>query len=126
MVLGGRVYPALTYRDVDAALTWLADAFGFETHLLAYGGAMVRYRDAVALVQSDRPKDLHGTHLGMAWVYVVVDDADGHYARAQAAGADLQGQPHDYGDGYRGYSVRDLEGNLWTFGTGPVAVPARE
>jgi len=50
--------------------------------------------------------------------------ADAHYARAQATGADLQGQPHDYGDGYRSYSVRDLEGNLWTFGTGPVSVPA--
>jgi len=24
------------------------------------------------------------------------------------------------GDGYRGYSARDLEGNLWSFGTGPV------
>jgi uncharacterized glyoxalase superfamily protein PhnB len=123
VVLGGRVYPALTYRDVRAALIWLAEAFGFEVHLLGEEAAMVTNRGAVALIQRDRPEDLHGTHIGMAWVYVVVDDADAHYARAKAAGADLQGPAHDYGEGYRGYSVRDLEGNLWTFGTGPVAVP---
>ena len=57
MVLGGRVYPALTYRDVRAALTWLADAFGFEGHLLADGGAMVTCRDVVVpCVRSGRSK----------------------------------------------------------------------
>lgn len=80
---------------------------------------MVTYGDGIALIQLERPEDLHGMHTGRGWVYVA-EDADAHYARAKAAGADLQGEPHDYGDGYRGYSARDFECNLWSFGTGPV------
>jgi uncharacterized glyoxalase superfamily protein PhnB len=114
------VYPSLTYRDVAAALAWLADAFGFEGHVLDETSAVVRSGGGTALIQVDRPEDLHGSHIGRGWVYVVIDDIDAHYARARAAGAGLLGEPHGYGDGHRGYSARDLEGNLWSFGTGPV------
>ena len=114
------MYPSLTYRDVGAALTWLAEAFGFETQVLDEVSAIVRSGSGAVLIQTDRPEDLHGSHIGRGWVYVVVDDIDAHYARAKSAGASLLGEPHDYGDGYRGYSARDLEGNLWSFGTGPV------
>ena len=114
------MYPSLTYRDVGAALTWLAEAFGFETRVLDEASAIVRSGSRAVLIQTDRPEDLHGSHTGHGWVYVVVEDIDAHYARAKSAGASLLGEPHDYGDGYRGYSARDLEGNLWSFGTGPV------
>jgi uncharacterized glyoxalase superfamily protein PhnB len=114
------VYPSLTYRDVGAALAWLAEAFGFEGHVLDEVSAIVRSGDGTALIQTDRPKDLHGSHIGRGWVYVVIDDIDAHYARAKAAGASLLGEPHHYGGGHRGYSARDLEGNLWSFGTGAV------
>ncbi len=114
------MYPSLTYRDVGAALAWLAGAFGFETKVLGEVSAIVRSRSGAAIIQAGRPEDLHGSHTGRGWVYVVIGDVDAHYARAKAAGAGLLGEPHDYGDGYRGYSARDLEGNLWSFGTGPV------
>jgi uncharacterized glyoxalase superfamily protein PhnB len=114
------VYPSLTYRDVGAALAWLAEAFGFETQVLDEVTAIARSGSGAVLIQTDRPEDLHGSHTGRGWVYVVIDDVDAHYARAKAAGAGLLGEPHDYGDGHRGYSARDLEGNLWSFGTGPV------
>src|SRR6266700_1965509 len=117
---GGTVYPSLTYRDVGAALTWLAEAFGFETQVLDEVIAIVRSGSGAGLTQTDRPEELHGSRIGRRWVYVVVDDIDAHSARAKSAGASLLGEPHDYGDGYRGYSSRDLEGNLWSFGTGPV------
>jgi uncharacterized glyoxalase superfamily protein PhnB len=114
------VYPSLTYRDVGAALTWLAEAFGFEGQVIDEVSAIVRSRSGTAIIQADRPGDLHSSHIGCGWVYVVVDDIDAHYARAKSADASLLGEPHAYGDGYRGYSARDLEGNLWSFGTGPV------
>jgi uncharacterized glyoxalase superfamily protein PhnB len=61
---------------------------------------------------------------------VRIEDADAHHRRAQAAGAAAQNEPHDYGAGDRGYSARDLEENLWSFGTHqvpPVAsAPAEE
>jgi uncharacterized glyoxalase superfamily protein PhnB len=113
------VYPSLTYRDVGAAVTWLAEAFGFDGHALGEAGAIIRSGDGTAIVQTDRPGDLHGSHIGHGWVYVPVAGIGAHYARAKAAGASLLGEPRHYGDGYRGYSARDLEGNLWSFGTGP-------
>jgi uncharacterized glyoxalase superfamily protein PhnB len=63
------------------------------------------------------PTKLHGPHAGRGWIYVAVTDADAHYRQAAAAGASVHGEPHDFGDGFRGYSATDLEGNLWTFGT---------
>jgi uncharacterized glyoxalase superfamily protein PhnB len=49
--------------------------------------------------------------------YVVVKDADAHYARAVAAGAEIVNEIEDKGYGGRGYSCRDLEGHLWNFGS---------
>jgi len=120
------IYAALTYTDVKAAIQWLDAAFGLQGHaidevveaddgqvrhaVLTSGGGMV-------MVESERPADLHGSHTGKGWIYMVVEDADSHYERAKAAGAEVLGEPHGYGAGYRGYSARDLEGNLWSFGT---------
>jgi uncharacterized glyoxalase superfamily protein PhnB len=50
-------------------------------------------------------------------LYVIVDDPDAHHANAASAGANIV-RPlvnEDYGS--REYSARDLEGNLWSFGT---------
>jgi uncharacterized glyoxalase superfamily protein PhnB len=128
------MYPALTYRDVPAALEWLRTAFGIDSYLIDPGDpnepAVLTTGETVALVQRDRPEELHGSHVGRAWLYVRIEDADAHHRRAQAAGAAVQNKPHDYGAGDRGYSARDLEGNLWSFGTHqvpPVAcAPAEE
>src|SRR6266566_4794096 len=61
----GTVYRSLTYRDVGAALTWLAEAFGFESHLLDEVSAIVRFGGGTAIVQTDHPEDLHGSHLAV-------------------------------------------------------------
>jgi uncharacterized glyoxalase superfamily protein PhnB len=130
------VYPSLTYRDVPAALAWLERSFGLEPVVMGPRGgggevrfAAVRSGRGMVMVQPELPGDLHGEHAGRGWVYVVVDDPDIHHARAQAAGAEILGAPHDTLDGsQRGYSARDLEGNLWTFGTSrpePPPGPAR-
>ena len=118
------VYPSLTYRDVAAALKWLEASFGLEPLRFDEEGAeeirlaAVRHGRGMVMVQPELPEDLHGEHAGRGWVYVVVDDPDGHYRRAKAAGAEVLGEPHDAFDGsQRGYSARDLEGNLWSFGT---------
>lgn len=117
------VYPALTYRDVAAAIDWLADAFGLEPRVLADSAGKIEqaallHGDGMVLIQSDRPSELHGTHLGLGWVYVAVDDIEAHYERAKAAGVKLLNEPHDALDGtQRAYSARNLEGNLWSFGT---------
>jgi uncharacterized glyoxalase superfamily protein PhnB len=118
------VYPSLTYRDLEAALEFLEKAFGLEPEVLgtdehgAIRHAAVRHSEGLVLLQPDLPDQLHGTHLGQGWVYVAVTDPDSHFERARAAGAKMLGEPHDALEGQmRGYSARDLEGNLWSFGT---------
>jgi uncharacterized glyoxalase superfamily protein PhnB len=117
------VYPALTYRDVAAALEWLEESFGLQplafdedgadeiTHAAAARG------DGMVLIEAERPEDLHGSHTGRGWVYVFVADIDAHYRHAKAAGVEVLGEPHEGPGGMRGYSALDLEGNLWSFGT---------
>jgi uncharacterized glyoxalase superfamily protein PhnB len=120
------VYPCLTYRDVRRAIAWLEVAFGIQGQALTLPGtsddapldhALLRASGGTILVESERPEELHGPHAGHGWVYVTVTNADAHYQRAKAAGAHVLGEPHDFGDGFRGYTATDLEHNLWTFGT---------
>ena len=49
--------------------------------------------------------------------YIIVVDADKHYARAVAAGAEIVMEIKDEDYGGRGYSCRDLEGHVWSFGS---------
>ena len=131
------IYPSLTYRDIEAALDQLETAFGLERVIMDAGdggrirAAAVRHRGGMVMVQPELPGELHGAHAGQGWVYVVVDDADAHHARARQAGAEVLGEPHDaFGGRQRGYSARDREGNLWSFGTSrpeeePVAAADR-
>jgi uncharacterized glyoxalase superfamily protein PhnB len=120
------IYPCLTYRDVRRAINWLQTAFGIQGQALAPPGtpddepldhALLHTNGGTILVESERPHELHGPHAGRGWIYVTVTDADAHYQRAKAAGTQVLGEPHNFGDGFRGYTAADLEQNLWTFGT---------
>ena len=122
------IYPCLTYRDAPAAIAWLKKAFGFtETMVvpgpegtiahaqLAFGGGMImvgsQRDDALAL---GSPCDLGGNTQS---IYVVVDNADAHYARALLHGAEIVRDLEDTDYGSRDYTARDPEGHLWHFGT---------
>jgi uncharacterized glyoxalase superfamily protein PhnB len=50
-------------------------------------------------------------------VYGVCDDPDALFERATAAGAEVVRGLKDEDYGSRGFTVRDPEGNLWSFGT---------
>ena len=83
----------------------------------AVENAAVAYRDGMVLIAAERPEQLHGSHTSQGWVYLAVDDIDGHHRRTKAAGVEVLNDPHAGPGGMRGYSARDLEGNIWTFGT---------
>ena len=61
------------------------------------------------------PSDLGGRVSGGS--YIIVEDADAHHARAVEAGAEILMELEDAGYGGRGYSCRDPEGHVWSFGT---------
>jgi uncharacterized glyoxalase superfamily protein PhnB len=50
-------------------------------------------------------------------VYCIVTDADAHFARAKAAGAEITSEPVTQSYGGRDYTCKDPEGHVWTFGT---------
>jgi uncharacterized glyoxalase superfamily protein PhnB len=51
------------------------------------------------------------------FVNVIIDDPDGHHARAKAAGAAIVIPPRDTPFGARFYAARDPEGFLWWLST---------
>jgi uncharacterized glyoxalase superfamily protein PhnB len=122
------VWPILTYRDARAAIIFLRDAFGFEeSAVYAREGdssvvehAEMRWPLGGGIMFGTASKDdsAFGTRLpGNDSVYVVCDDPGGLFERATAAGAEVVRGLADEDYGSRGFTVRDPEGNLWSFGT---------
>jgi uncharacterized glyoxalase superfamily protein PhnB len=110
------IFPALRYRDANAAIEWLERAFGLQEKAeLALGAGLV-------MLGQSRPDGWLGGRArdarpSTASIYIVVADPDAHYERARAAGAEIVRELTDEDYGSREYSARDPEGNLWSFGT---------
>ncbi len=125
------IIPCLRYHDAPAAIEWLCNAFGFEKHLIVLGEndtiahAQLKFGNGMIMLGSARddafgklmkmPSDFNG--VGTQSPYVIVVDADVHYARAKKAGAKIVMEIKDEDYGGRGYSCIDCEGHLWSFGT---------
>jgi uncharacterized glyoxalase superfamily protein PhnB len=128
------VIPALRYRDAAKAIDWLCGAFGFEKHLVVPGEepgtiahAQLTFGNGMIMLGSagrhgggydeivKPPAEGGGTCT--QGLYLVVEDADAHLARARAAGAKIVLDISDKDYGGRDYTCRDLEGHVWSFGT---------
>jgi uncharacterized glyoxalase superfamily protein PhnB len=122
------LFPALRYADPDAAVAFLTGAFGAEekdlhrredgsvAHAelkLGVGIVMLGQYSEEGWLGGEAPRPLSGT----ISIYVVVPDPDAHLAQAREAGATIVREIEDMAYGSREYSARDLEGNLWSFGT---------
>jgi uncharacterized glyoxalase superfamily protein PhnB len=123
------VYPVLTYADADAAISWLAGAFGFVPGEVTRDDegrivhATLTCPGGVVMLSQSRGDD-SPFDLGPVCLYLVVGHPDAHFARAQSAGAEVVMEPTDQPYGSREHAVRDPEGNVWCFGTyqpAPVA-----
>jgi uncharacterized glyoxalase superfamily protein PhnB len=128
---GPRLLPVMQYRDLGRAIAWLGRAFGFEQHHIVRSEdgtiqyAVVSHANALIMLGPVRGAELVGLmkqpdETGGAETqscYLIVDDAEAHYARARAAGATIVFDLKSYDYGGRGYSCRDPEGHIWTFGT---------
>lgn len=125
------IIPAVRYRDGPAAIEWLCAAFGFEKHLVVPGEgdtiahAQLTLGNAMIMLGSGGHSDYsrltkHPDEIGgfvTQSPYIIVPDADAHYERAKAAGAEIVRELNDTDYGSREYAARDLEGNVWSFGT---------
>jgi len=112
------ICPLLTYADMQEAMAELAEVFGLQIAWFGDDVAEIRWNGGVAVAQTDQPEALHGSHVGQDWTYVRVSDPDAHYTAALHRGGHVLGEPHpDPSGAQRGYSARDREGNVWTFGS---------
>lgn len=124
------LFHSLSYADAPAAVEFLTRAFGFVAR-----GVYTDEADPTRIVhaQLDWPPG-GGIMLGSAgrhdesWVdaaghgqcYCVTEtdeDVDRLYERAMAHGATSVRPPEHQGYGGRGCTVRDPEGNQWSFGS---------
>jgi len=109
---------------VDAYVTFLHDAFGFE--LREY------WRDPDDAEHVNVEVELEGVVIGIGrahdgqtgassgphvGLYVIVDDVDAHYARASAAGATITMPLERQAWGHKMYGAIDPEGHDWGFAT---------
>jgi uncharacterized glyoxalase superfamily protein PhnB len=122
------IFPALRYADAPAAIEWLGRAFGFEPRMVVDGpdGTVAHAElvtgEAMIMLGSARAPDAGAYDAvapppGSASFYLVVEDPDAHHDRARGAGAEIVRPPQDTDYGSREYTARDLEGNVWSFGT---------
>ncbi|WP_051022963.1 VOC family protein [Nocardia pneumoniae] len=122
------VWPTLTFRDAAAMETFLVEAFGFqqtarytrEDDPSIVEHAELRWPLGGGIMFGSAGKDdsPFGTRPpGTDSVYLVCDDPDALFDRATAAGAEVVRGLRDEDYGSRGFTVRDPEGNLWSFGT---------
>ena len=126
---GARLIPNLVYHDADEAIIWLDRAFGFTVLLRVEGeGDKIAHaqlvRDEMMIMLSSTRDDDFGKNFDTPQVrdistqgaYIVVENVSAAYERALAAGAQtvMPLQTQDYGG--EGFTVRDPEGHIWSFG----------
>ncbi|MGH3319372.1 MAG: VOC family protein [Streptosporangiaceae bacterium] len=120
------IWPGLRYTDAPAAIRFLVEAFGFEEAAVYHGET----EDVVAhaelrwpggggvMLGTARPdSSIADLPAGTGSIYVVTDEPDALYERAEAAGATVVQGLRDEDYGSRGFTVRDPEGVHWSFGT---------
>ena len=133
MSVNPAIIPCLAYRDAHAAIDFLCEAFGFsrnmiyesedktriehaeltlDGNMIMLGSVSAQLGETLAMVT---PAETGGKVT--ASIYVVLHDPDAHHARAVQAGADIISPPTDRSYGGRSYEARDIEGNVWSFGS---------
>ena len=112
--------PHVKYKDLPAAINWLAATFGFVEHF-RYGnpvsGAQVHLGDAWLMLSSGAAGYRNPAELGFGtqMLSLFVEDVETHYARTQESGAKIVEELHETEYGELQYGVQDPEGHRWVF-----------
>jgi len=105
------VIPQLVYPDVQKAVEWLCDTFGFTLRIgMGSHRAQLNVGDGAVVLMEPR-----GGNESRGYVMVRVEDVHSHCAHARQRGARVVREPADYPYGERQYNVEDLAGHIWTF-----------
>ena len=116
------ISPVLHYADLDKAVAYLKETFGFTEHVVhrdPAGNPMYAELelDGCYVGVGQTSPEATVFDLGPAAFYVALDDPDAMHARASKAGAEIVMPLVDQEYGSREFAARDYEGNVWCFGT---------
>lgn len=126
------VISCFSYRDCDAGLAFLVEAFGFTPHAVYRDDeghvvhAELTFGNGMVMIGPDGKGEFGQAYMTMPGraggrctqtIYVIVTDVDAHHARAVAHGAEILIAPRDESYGGRNYAARDPEGHCWSFGS---------
>jgi uncharacterized glyoxalase superfamily protein PhnB len=109
------VIPCLRYRDAPGAINWLCANFGFEKHLVVPGEnntiahAQLSFGNGMIMLGSTARVDNEYSKL--------ITQPDAAYERVKRAGAQIVLDIKDEDHGGRGFTCRDIEQHVWSFGT---------
>ncbi len=122
--------PTMRYRDVNKALEFLTGVFGFAEGAvfkdeagnvqhaeLSFGNGMIMIGPVADTPFGTFMRQPDAAGGVTASLFAIVDDPDAHHARVAAAGFEILLPLRDESYGSREYTVRDPEGQVWTFGT---------
>jgi predicted enzyme related to lactoylglutathione lyase len=114
------ILPHVAYQDLASAIAWLSKTFGFREHY-RYGepisGAQVHLGNAWIMLRQAGEGCRSPAKLGYGTqsLTVFLEDVEGHFQRAKAAGAKIQEEPHETAYGEFQYAAQDLDGHHWLF-----------
>jgi uncharacterized glyoxalase superfamily protein PhnB len=119
------LYPGLQYRDAEAGMKWLEDVLGCERredHRDDDGNvvhAELDFQGAIVMLSTAGVgrEPFRSLPAGGRLVYCAVDEVDSLYEQVREANGDIALEITDTDYGSRDFTVRDPEGNLWSFGT---------
>ena len=123
-----QVWPSIMYEDARAAIAYLETTFGFTATIVVPNETDDRIVEhcqmrgpeggGIMLGTANRPGNAFSERVtGQASTYVVTTNPDELFDRAVSAGANVFQSLKDEDYGSRSFSIKDFEGNLWSFGT---------
>src|SRR5271157_3661004 len=114
------VLPHIRYRDLEEAIAWLNNAFGFVEHY-RYGdplsGAQMSAGNAWIMLKRSRHEDATPKELGFGTqsLTVFIEDIHAHFQHAKSAGVTILEDLHETVYGELQYAAEDLDGHHWLF-----------
>ena len=113
------IIPVLQYLNVEEAIKYLSDTFGFKLRWRAGNHrAQLVYDEGVIVVTELKERNAYTAILHVTnkhSILVRVKDVDSHFENANKWGAKILQEPTDHFFGERQYSTVDIEEHIWTF-----------
>ena len=121
------IWSVVAYNDADAGIGFVTEVLGFVELVLVRDeqGLIIhseyRWPDGgiVQITSADRTDNPFVPEVGSSKLYVVTRDPGSVWDRCQKAGVETIRPPEEphYDPGGMAFSIRDHEGNAWSFGT---------